>query len=306
MKSALVDKPTKRATTRESDRIGTKLLPKATADYKEWRDKLRGHVMGASADQVECTKFLIDLDNKECTLESDLFKALHSERAESMQSLDTKLWNALKHSLTADTEGTRRISSHIKRLAVEFCGRQALKIIDWDYQHATVRQSQGSIVDLLSATLTKNDVKSLEKFTRHWVDDSDLITRSNPTDLPSKHTLGCLFEGAISGVTDLQVQIAKQHWRTVVSKHGVTAETIDVAYDEFIKAMQTRCTEVRNERRIKEANATRRTAAPFPKGGDAKGGKGGKKGKGDKSGKGKDAKRVLRRKVLRIVAEDQV
>ena len=134
------------ATGCEADRIPIGAFP-SQSDYRGWRKALEATVISASPSPLMAASFIAAV-----TDQSVNFGQLPVGTATPFATLDAKLYSAILHSCaTKSTEQTARISVALEDHVAPGCGRQALRVVDEDYQQSGPRRRQVVLSQLTSA-----------------------------------------------------------------------------------------------------------------------------------------------------------
>ena len=172
-----------------------------------------------------------------------------------------------------------RIHAAIKGNCASFCGRQALRVLDKDFQYQGPRKHKKTIQQMVMLHL-EGGLKGLGSFWTSWTEVRHDL-KGTP-DEPSVRMLGFLLEDKLKelGKMDVPIGIALDNWRSAsaVSEDPVELEK---AYKAFADSVEARCTDERdNKKHQKNAAPAVETPTAEPKPKAKAKAKGGKKGGG--------------------------
>ena len=161
--------------------------------------------VAASGDQQVAKQFVSDVDDPSVT-----DAALVTDRPEEMTSIDSKLYSALLPLLPKNDDGDR-IHAAIKGNCASFCGRQALRVLDKDFQYQGPRKHKKTIQQMVMLHL-EGGLKGLGSFWTSWTEVRHDL-KGTP-DEPSVRMLGSLLEDKLKelGKTDVPIGIALDNW----------------------------------------------------------------------------------------------
>ena len=228
--------------SKEAERIPIKNLPKHN-EFERWRMSVHAAVVAASSDQEKAVHFVAEVDDS--TIDN---AALLYTRPKEMSGLDAKLYSSILNMLPSNEDG-ERIHSKIKEEGSQFCGRQALRIIDSDYEWQGSRRAKRTIQSLVTLQL-QNGLQGLDTFNRLWRETCyDL--KGSPDD-PSTRTKGSLLEDKLKALDDVAIGIGLATWKKESSATSNDAE-LKKAYEGLIASIESRCNDIRDGKPTKTA-----------------------------------------------------
>ena len=232
------------ASRKESDKITLPVWP-TTQGFARWRESVLAITVAASGDKAAAAKFVSEVDNPNIEL-----AAFVTNRPDEMISIDSKLYAAILSVLPKGDDGDR-IHAAIKGSCASYCGRQAIRILDKDFQYQGPRKQKKQISTMVTLHL-EGGLKGLGSFWTSWIEVRQDLKGTK--DEPSLRTLGSLLEDKLKalGEADVPIGIALDNWRTASSAAESDLE-LEKAYKGLADAVESRCTDERNGRNAKTA-----------------------------------------------------
>ena len=228
--------------SKEAERIPIKNLPKHN-EFERWRMSVHASVVAASSDQERAVQFVAEVDDSSIDNAALLYT-----RPKEMSGLDAKLHSSILNMLPGNEDG-ERIHSKIKEEGSQFCGRQALRIIDSDYEWQGSRRAKRTIQSLVTLQL-QNGLQGLDTFNRLWRETCyDL--KGSPDD-PSTRTKGSLLEDKLKALDDVAIGIGLATWK---KESSATSNDVELkkAYEGLIASIESRCNDIRDGKPTKTA-----------------------------------------------------
>ena len=149
---------------KESDKITLPAWP-APQGFSRWRESVLAVTVAASADKLVAVKFVSEVDDPHMGL-----AALLTKRSDEMTSIDSKLYAAILSILPKNEDGDR-IHAAIKETCASYCGRQAIRVLDKDFQYQGPRKQKKTIQQMVTLHL-EGGVKGLGTFWTSWSENS--------------------------------------------------------------------------------------------------------------------------------------
>ena len=161
-----------------------------------------------------------------------------------MKGLDTKLFSAINHVVAQlpAQDGVNlakiiRDSCKGNNDQPNFCGRQALRLMDCYFEHSSARRSKAHVQELFTMEVKNRD---LEEFVTRWDTVTQKLFGSN--DLPSVLSLGSLLENKISKAfkNDPMKEMLLMEWRRTTMTTTYPRE-IERAYESLLESLRSMC-----------------------------------------------------------------
>ena len=229
---------------KESDKITLPAWP-APQGFSRWRESVLAVTVAASADKLVAVKFVGEVDDPHMGL-----AALLTKRSDEMTSIDSKLYAAILSILPKNEDGDR-IHAAIKETCASYCGRQAIRVLEKDFQYQGPRKQKKTIQQMVTLHL-EGGVKGLGTFWTSWSEIRQDL-KGTP-DEPSLRMIGSLLEDKLKklGETDVPIGIALDNWRSASAATEDPAE-LDKAYKAFADAVESRNIDQRDGKPAKTA-----------------------------------------------------
>lgn len=232
--------------SKDADKIVLRSIPKY-GDYEAWRDNALAAIVCASGRPNEAALWIAEVARKSIFNPQQLavpIADLYRTCAPDMRGLDAKLFSAISH-VVAQLPGqdatnlTKLIRDVCKgrNFQPNFCGRQALRLVDCYFEHSSARRSKAHVQELFQMEPKNRD---LEEFIGRW--DSVCQKLYGTNDLPSFLSLGSLFENKISKAfrNDPMKEMVLMEWRTTTTQ-TTSPHAINFAYQKMISSFRTMC-----------------------------------------------------------------
>ena len=150
------------ASRKESDKITLPVWP-TTQGFARWRESVLAITVATSGDKAVAAKFVSEVDNPNIEL-----AVFVTNRPDEMISIDSKLYAAILSVLPKGDDGDR-IHAAIKGSCASYCGRQAIRILDKDFQYQGPRKQKKNIQTMVTLHL-EGGLKRLGSFWTSWIE----------------------------------------------------------------------------------------------------------------------------------------